>query len=68
MSTGAQALIPRPRRRWRHDVLHDSRYLKIHFVAALHSVPEMRGVSSLFEDVAAGAAADYAQMADDLWG
>jgi acetolactate synthase-1/2/3 large subunit len=36
----------------------------MHFVAALDSVPEMRGVLVLFEGVATGAADGYARMAD----
>jgi acetolactate synthase I/II/III large subunit len=36
---------------------------EMHFVAALDSVPEMRGVLGLFEGVATGAADDYARMA-----
>src|SRR5687767_4030655 len=35
----------------------------MHFVAALDSVPEMRGVLALFEGVATGAADGYARMA-----
>ncbi len=35
---------------------------EIHFVAALDSVPQMRGVPCLFEGVAAGAADGYARM------
>src|SRR5687767_3166336 len=34
----------------------------MHFVAALDSVPEMRGVLALFEGVATGAADGYARM------
>lgn len=37
---------------------------EMHFVAALDSVPEMRGVLCLFEGVASGAADGYARMAD----
>ncbi len=37
---------------------------EMHFVAALDSVPEMRGVLTLFEGVATGAADGYARMAD----
>ncbi|MDF2826462.1 MAG: thiamine pyrophosphate-dependent enzyme possible carboligase or decarboxylase, partial [Mycobacterium sp.] len=37
---------------------------EMHFVAALDSVPEMRGVLALFEGVAAGAADGYARIAD----
>ncbi|MGH7814198.1 MAG: acetolactate synthase large subunit [Candidatus Binataceae bacterium] len=37
---------------------------EMHFVAALDSVPEMRGVLCLFEGVATGAADGYARMAD----
>src|SRR6266849_6329805 len=36
---------------------------EMHFVAALDSVPEMRGVLVLFEGVATGAADGYARMA-----
>ena len=36
---------------------------EMHFVAALDQVPEMRGVLSLFEGVATGAADGYARMA-----
>ncbi|MDP3972514.1 MAG: acetolactate synthase large subunit, partial [Candidatus Nanopelagicales bacterium] len=36
---------------------------EMHFVAALDSVPEMRGVLTLFEGVATGAADGYARMA-----
>src|SRR5436853_2070345 len=35
---------------------------EMHFVAALDSVPEMRGVLTLFEGVATGAADGYARM------
>lgn len=38
---------------------------EMHFVAALDSVPEMRGVLTLFEGVATGAADGYARMADE---
>ena len=37
---------------------------EMHFVAALDDVPEMRGVLTLFEGVATGAADGYARMAD----
>lgn len=37
---------------------------EMHLVAALDSVPEMRGVLTLFEGVASGAADGYARMAD----
>jgi acetolactate synthase-1/2/3 large subunit len=37
---------------------------EMHFVAALDSVPEMRGVLALFEGVATGAADGYGRMAD----
>jgi acetolactate synthase-1/2/3 large subunit len=37
---------------------------EMHFVAALDSVPRMRGVLALFEGVATGAADGYARMAD----
>ena len=37
---------------------------EMHFVAALDSVPEMRGVLTLFEGVATGAADGYARIAD----
>ncbi len=37
---------------------------EMHFVAALDTVPEMRGVLALFEGVATGAADGYARMAD----
>jgi acetolactate synthase-1/2/3 large subunit len=37
---------------------------EMHFVAALDSVPEMRGVLGLFEGVATGAADGYGRMAD----
>ena len=37
---------------------------EMHFVAALDSVPEMRGVLALFEGVATGAADGYARMSD----
>jgi acetolactate synthase-1/2/3 large subunit len=37
---------------------------EMHFVAALDSVPEMRGVLALFEGVATGAADGYARMAE----
>mgnify|MGYP000288830044 CR=1 FL=1 len=36
---------------------------EMHFVAALDDVPEMRGVLTLFEGVAPGAADGYARMA-----
>jgi len=36
---------------------------EMHFVAALDSVPDMRGVLTLFEGVASGAADGYARMA-----
>ncbi|MEI6571684.1 MAG: thiamine pyrophosphate-binding protein, partial [Actinomycetes bacterium] len=35
---------------------------EMHFVAALDDVPEMRGVLTLFEGVATGAADGYARM------
>lgn len=38
---------------------------EMHFVAALDSVPEMRGVLTLFEGVATGAADGYARMSGD---
>ncbi|MET0460051.1 MAG: acetolactate synthase large subunit [Ilumatobacteraceae bacterium] len=38
---------------------------EMHFVAALDSVPEMRGVLGLFEGVATGAADGYARMTGD---
>ena len=38
---------------------------EMHFVAALDAVPEMRGVLTLFEGVATGAADGYARMADE---
>src|SRR5437660_3666235 len=37
---------------------------EMHFVAALDSVPGMRGVLTLFEGVATGAADGYARIAD----
>jgi acetolactate synthase-1/2/3 large subunit len=37
---------------------------EMHFVAALDSVPEMRGILALFEGAATGAADGYARMAD----
>jgi acetolactate synthase I/II/III large subunit len=37
---------------------------EMHFVSALDSVPEMRGVLALFEGVATGAADGYARIAD----
>src|SRR6476620_7109484 len=37
---------------------------EMHFVAALDTVPEMRGVLALFEGVATGAADGYWRMAD----
>ena len=37
---------------------------EMHFVAALDGVPQMRGVLTLFEGVATGAADGYARMAD----
>ena len=37
---------------------------EMHFVAALDAVPEMRGVLTLYEGVATGAADGYARMAD----
>ena len=36
---------------------------EMHFVSALDSVPEMRGVLTLFEGVATGAADGYARIA-----
>ena len=38
---------------------------EMHFVAALDAVPEMRGVLTLFEGVATGAADGYARMSGD---
>ena len=38
---------------------------EMHFVAALDTVPEMRGVLTLFEGVATGAADGYARIADE---
>lgn len=37
---------------------------EMHFVAALDTVPQMRGILGLFEGVATGAADGYARMAD----
>ncbi len=37
---------------------------EMHFVAALDAVPEMRGILTLFEGVATGAADGYARMAE----
>src|SRR5207247_8939080 len=37
---------------------------EMHFVGALDSVPDMRGILALFEGVATGAADGYARMAD----
>ena len=37
---------------------------EMHFVAALDSVPQMRGILCLFEGVASGAADGYARMAE----
>ncbi len=37
---------------------------EMHFVAALDDVPDMRGILTLFEGVATGAADGYARMAD----
>ena len=37
---------------------------EMHFVAALDTVPQMRGVLTLFEGVATGAADGFARMAD----
>ncbi|MGQ9406671.1 acetolactate synthase large subunit [Mycolicibacterium gilvum] len=37
---------------------------EMHFVAALDAVPQMRGILTLFEGVATGAADGYARMAD----
>src|SRR5256885_9623452 len=37
---------------------------EMHFVAALDTVPEMRGVLALFEGVATGAADGFGRMAD----
>src|SRR6059058_2404524 len=37
---------------------------EMHFVAALDTVPEMRGVLALFEGVVTGAADGYARIAD----
>src|ERR1041385_477052 len=37
---------------------------EMHFVSALATVPEMRGVLTLFEGVATGAADGYGRMAD----
>src|SRR2546428_7251440 len=37
---------------------------EMHFVAALDSVPEMRGILALFEGVVTGAADGYGRMAD----
>lgn len=38
---------------------------EMHFVAALDTVPQMRGVLTLFEGVATGAADGYARMTDE---
>ncbi|MEZ0357015.1 acetolactate synthase large subunit [Mycobacterium sp. SA01] len=38
---------------------------EMHFVAALDTVPQMRGVLTLFEGVATGAADGYARIADE---
>ena len=37
---------------------------EMHFVAALDDVPEMRGILTLFEGVATGAADGYGRMAE----
>jgi len=55
---------PNPRGPRRRRVLHDPGTSEMHFVAALDSVGEMRGVLALFEGVVTGAADGYARMAD----
>src|SRR5450432_2328223 len=61
--TGAQALLATLARAGVDVCFMNPGTSEMHFVAALDSVPEMRGVLALFEGVATGAADGYARMA-----
>jgi acetolactate synthase I/II/III large subunit len=60
---GAQALIASLVRAGVDTCFMNPGTSEMHFVAALDSVPEMRGVLALFEGVATGAADGYARIA-----
>src|SRR5579884_881062 len=62
MPTGAQALIRTLVDSGLPTCFTNPGTSEMHFVAALDSVPEMRGVLALFEGVATGAADGYARM------
>jgi acetolactate synthase I/II/III large subunit len=64
MPTGAQALIRTLVDAGVTTCFTNPGTSEMHFVAALDSVPEMRGVLALFEGVATGAADGYARMAE----
>ena len=62
---GAQALITTLVRDGVQVCFANPGTSEMHFVAALDAVPEMRGVLTLFEGVATGAADGYARMSGD---
>lgn len=64
MTNGAQALIATLVDSGVHVCFANPGTSEMHFVAALDSVPQMRGVLCLFEGVVTGAADGYARMAD----
>jgi acetolactate synthase I/II/III large subunit len=64
MPTGSQALIRTLVNAGVTTCFTNPGTSEMHFVAALDSVPEMRGVLALFEGVATGAADGYARMAE----
>src|SRR6187549_3930325 len=64
MSNGAQALIRTLVDAGVTTCYSNPGTSEMHFVAALDSVPEMRGVLALFEGVATGAADGYARIAE----
>jgi acetolactate synthase-1/2/3 large subunit len=64
MPNGAQALIRTLVNAGVTTCFSNPGTSEMHFVAALDSVPEMRGVLALFEGVATGAADGYARMAE----
>src|SRR5690349_15196007 len=64
MATGAQALLRTLTGAGVTTCFSNPGTSEMHFVSALDSVREMRGVLALFEGVATGAADGYARMAD----
>ena len=64
MATGAEALIRTLVDGGVTTCFTNPGTSEMHFVAALDSTPQMRGVLALFEGVATGAADGYARMAD----